>query len=142
MKSTLPCVNGIATVVAFSFTEALALNSPHDFHPRIRKSEALRSETILHLHADGQPTLIFLIDEESATLQINGLTIDRAGLKSLFSSSPNRLEMHRNIFPELSWSGRWRTTGILSWIGAVTELGVAMMIVQVLGWSPKSGKNH
>jgi protein-disulfide isomerase-like protein with CxxC motif len=56
-------------------------------------------KTTQRLHANGQPTLIFLSNEESATLHRNGPTIDRAGLKSLFSLSPNRLEMLRNIFP-------------------------------------------
>ena len=63
------------------------------------KVKASRSETILRLHADGHPTLILLTDEESSTLQLNGPTIDRAGLKSLLSTSPGRLEMLRNIIP-------------------------------------------
>ena len=61
--------------------------------------KAPHSDTIQRLYADGQPTLIFLTDGESATLHLNGPTIDGAGLKSLLSLSPGRLEMLRNIFP-------------------------------------------
>jgi hypothetical protein len=61
------------------------------------KVEQMRDVHIQRLYADGQPTLILVTDEETVRLQRNGPTIDRAGLQSLFSTSPNRLEMLRNV---------------------------------------------
>jgi hypothetical protein len=61
------------------------------------QSEQMRDVHIQRLYADGQPTLLLVTDEETAALARNGPTIDRAGLKSVLSTSPNRLEMLRDI---------------------------------------------
>jgi hypothetical protein len=61
------------------------------------QAEQMRDVHIQCLYADGRPTLILVTDEETIRLQRNGPTIDRASLQSLFSTSPNRLEMLRNV---------------------------------------------
>jgi hypothetical protein len=61
------------------------------------EAEQMKDVHIQRLYANGQPTLVLVTDGEAASLQRNGPTIDRAVLQSLFSTSPNRLEMLRDI---------------------------------------------